>query len=60
MKNMKKVLGAAVLLGLAAAYLTADESTKRYLIHIGKQAHHLAKSEKIKGIVFSYRTRDRF
>lgn len=41
MKNMKKVLGAAVLLGLAAAYLTADESTKRYLIHIGKQAPYL-------------------
>ncbi|MEW6555394.1 MAG: hypothetical protein AB1384_14045 [Actinomycetota bacterium] len=41
MKNIKKVLGIAVLLGLAAAYLTADESTKRYLAHIGKQAPYL-------------------
>ena len=41
MKNVKKALGVAVLLGLAAAYLTADESTKRYLVHIGKQAPYL-------------------
>jgi len=41
MKNLKKALGIAALLGLAAAYLTADESTKRYLIHVGKQAPFL-------------------
>jgi hypothetical protein len=41
MKNMKKVLGIAVLLGLTAAYLTADESTKRYLSHVGKQVPYL-------------------
>ena len=41
MKNMKKALGVMVLLGLAAAYFTADESTKRYLAHIGKQASYL-------------------
>ena len=41
MKNLKKALSIAALLGLAAAYLTADESTKRYLIHVGKQAPFL-------------------
>lgn len=41
MKKMKKALGVAVLLGLAAAYLNSDESTKRYLAHIGKQAPYL-------------------
>lgn len=41
MKNLKKVLGVAALLGLAAAYLTADESTRRYLVHIGKQVPYL-------------------
>ncbi len=41
MKNVKKALGIAALLGLAAAYLTADESTKRYLSHVGKQVPFL-------------------
>lgn len=41
MKNVKKILGVAVLLGLTAAYLTADESTKRYLSHVGKQVPFL-------------------
>ncbi len=41
MKNMKKALGVVVLLGLAAAYFTADESTKRYLSHVGKQVPYL-------------------
>ncbi len=41
MKNVKRVLGVAVLLGLAAAYLTADESTKRYLSHVGRQVPYL-------------------
>ncbi|MBN2027016.1 MAG: hypothetical protein JW854_09705 [Actinobacteria bacterium] len=41
MKNVKKILGVAMLLGLAAAYLSADESTKRYLNHVGKQVPYL-------------------
>ncbi len=41
MKNLKKALGAAALLGLAAAYFAADESTRRYLVHIGKQVPYL-------------------
>lgn len=41
MKKMKKVLGISMLLGLAAAYLTADESTRSYLNHIGKQVPYL-------------------
>jgi hypothetical protein len=41
MKHVKKVLGIAMLLGLVAAYLNADESTKRYLSHIGKQVPYL-------------------
>jgi hypothetical protein len=31
----------AGLLGLAAAYLSADESTRRYIAHIGKQVPYL-------------------
>lgn len=41
MKNLKKALLAAGLLGLVAAYLAADESTKRYIAHIGKQVPYL-------------------
>jgi hypothetical protein len=41
MKHVKKVLGIAMLLGLVTAYLNADESTKRYLSHIGKQVPYL-------------------
>jgi hypothetical protein len=41
MKNVKKILGVAMLLGLAAAYIGADESTKRYLSHVGKQVPYL-------------------
>ena len=41
MKNVKKILGVAVLLGLTAAYVTADESTKRYLSHVGRQVPYL-------------------
>lgn len=41
MKKMKKALGVVVLLGLAAAYFGADESTKHYLNHIGKQVPYL-------------------
>lgn len=41
MKSLKRALGAAVVLGLVAAYLAADESTKRYLAHIGKQVPYL-------------------
>lgn len=40
-RKIKLALGIAALLGLAAAYATADESTKRYLAHIGKQAPYL-------------------
>jgi hypothetical protein len=41
MKNIKKAIGVAVILGLVAAYVTADESTKRYLSHVGKQVPYL-------------------
>lgn len=41
MKKVRKILLAAGLLGLAAAYLAADESTKRYIAHIGKQVPYL-------------------
>jgi hypothetical protein len=43
MKKIKtrRAIGFAVLLGLAAAYATADESTKRYLAHIGRQVPYL-------------------
>jgi len=41
MKKVKRILGVAALLGIAAAYLSADESTKRYLAHVGKQVPYL-------------------
>ncbi|MBC7229936.1 MAG: hypothetical protein H5T74_06045 [Actinobacteria bacterium] len=41
MKNLKKALMVAGLLGMAAAYFAADESTRRYLVHIGKQVPYL-------------------
>ncbi len=41
MKNLKKALMVAGLLGMAAAYLAADESTRRYIVHIGKQVPYL-------------------
>jgi hypothetical protein len=40
-KKIKKILGAGALLGLVAAYLTLDSSTRRYLNHIGKQVPYL-------------------
>jgi len=40
-RKIKRALGIAALLGLAAAYITADESTKRYLNHVGKQVPYL-------------------
>ncbi len=41
MKNLKKALLLAGLLGMAAAYMAADDSTKRYIAHIGKQVPYL-------------------
>jgi hypothetical protein len=40
-KKMKRILGAGALLGLVAAYFSLDESTRRYLNHIGKQVPYL-------------------
>jgi hypothetical protein len=40
-KKIKRMLGAGALLGLVVAYFSLDESTKRYLSHIGKQVPYL-------------------
>jgi hypothetical protein len=40
-KKIKGLLGTAALLGMVAVYFTLDESTKRYLNHIGKQVPYL-------------------
>jgi hypothetical protein len=37
MKTLKKLALVLVLAGLVAAWFQASESTRRYLIHIGKQ-----------------------
>lgn len=37
MKTIKKLLPLLVLAGLVAAYFSASESTRRYIVHIGKQ-----------------------
>ena len=41
MKKVKRFVYLAALAGLVAAYFTADESTRRYLNHIGKQVPYL-------------------
>jgi hypothetical protein len=40
-KNVKRLLGAGALLGMVAVYFSLDESTRRYLNHIGKQVPYL-------------------
>ncbi|MDD3718324.1 MAG: hypothetical protein PHP28_06640 [Actinomycetota bacterium] len=40
-KKIKMAIGAGALLGAVAAYLSLDESTRRYLAHIGKQVPYL-------------------
>ena len=40
-KKVKSILGAGALLGLVAVYFSLDQSTKRYLSHIGKQVPYL-------------------
>lgn len=40
-KKIKTMLGAGAVLGLVAVYLNLDQSTKRFLVHIGKQVPYL-------------------
>ncbi len=40
-KGLKRLLKAGVLAGLVALYFSLDESTRRYLVHIGKQVPYL-------------------
>jgi hypothetical protein len=40
-RRIKKFLGAGALLGLVAVYFSLDESTRRYLGHIGRQVPYL-------------------
>ncbi len=40
-KKVVTVLGAGALLGLVAVYLNLDQSTRRFLSHIGKQVPYL-------------------
>jgi hypothetical protein len=37
MKTMKRLLFLAAVAGLVAAWFSASESTRRYIVHIGKQ-----------------------
>jgi hypothetical protein len=40
-KKTKRLLRVGMLVGLVGVYLSLDESTKRYLNHIGKQVPYL-------------------
>jgi len=40
-KKAKRLLHVGMLVGLVGVYLSLDESTKRYLNHIGKQVPYL-------------------
>jgi len=40
-KNAKRIIGMGTLAGMVIAYLSLDESTRRYLAHIGKQVPYL-------------------
>ena len=40
-KNLKKVLPVLVLMGMVAGWFQASESTRRYLVYIGKQVPYL-------------------
>jgi len=40
-KKIKMAISAGALLGAVAAFLSLDESTRRYLVHIGKQVPYL-------------------
>jgi len=40
-KRTKRLLRAGMLVGMVGVYLSLDESTKRYLKHIGKQVPYL-------------------
>ena len=40
-KNVKRIIRVGALAGMAIVYLSLDESTKRYLAHIGKQVPYL-------------------
>ena len=40
-KKIKLVLCAGALLGAVAGFFSLDESTRRFIVHIGKQVPHL-------------------
>jgi len=40
-KNAKRIIRVGALSGMVFVYLSLDESTKRYLAHIGKQVPYL-------------------
>lgn len=41
MRKLRKVLFLVFVIGLAAAYFSASESTRRYIKHLGKQVPYL-------------------
>lgn len=40
-KNSTRIIGMGTLAGMVIVYLSLDESTRRYLAHIGKQLPYL-------------------
>ncbi|MBC7254414.1 MAG: hypothetical protein H5T72_10670 [Actinobacteria bacterium] len=40
-RKLRRLLKAGALAGLVALYFSLDESTRRYLAHIGKQVPYL-------------------